>query len=938
MPAIPPYLKLAPIDAIEYFRQKSAIPTENWDEFEAEQHDFAYTVAGLTRADLLEAMRFLIEEAIAKGNSFETFNKQFDRLIARRGGELTPLPAGPDDWRKRITFETPIRRAYAAGRLKQMRDPDVVKARPFWQWSHGDSPKDPRPEHVELNKKVFPADDKFWDVAYPPCGYGCFAKGTPVATPEGWKAIDSVKAGDLVIGGSGNIQPVTAAHIVSYAGKVFRVISKGIGETLATPNHRFLTLRGWIRADHLQLGDILVQVPQLALVNIFVDDINQSNSTISDTGMTTPFQWKSANRNAFDSKLKLWQKDINPERRHPMIEKLTVIDPLQSHRFATSSARNIEEVEQFHDGMIAHLPSIAELLNRHFLLNVEEDQGFTSGYPLDLFNSLHDFRGYALSHAKLNPVDAIEQEYYTGNVYDLTVNEESSYCLRTGIVHNCKCRVFSLKKRQVEAMGLKVSTPPDPMTIAEKGFQRAPGTTPQTEREEVLQRGLERLSPDLRSRVEADLSQRGLLRNDSDRMDEPTRPGHTWVDDHTVKGGGYWRKGVKRPQKASSAQRSRKRQALLPERQIEDLTLKPVDDDRLLGSKIHPTDMENMQRMVEFGRQVFLSSRRQDQVDADALEGKLRVEEKLLREEAEQIAGKLMAANTDVYVGRVQEQNKHETEEFNQLEAEAKDLQEKHEILSDRLSDTIKKLIESKGKRLAILENTMLRLREEMAKTSPMKPSEVADHVSSIAIDDGMQEGSSLSLSVKSGKILGAMEQRNISRELTDIVDFIGAKPAVKRIYKESDLDGRAYTKSGGAEINVGNSINRGPQRFRQTLAHEIGHGYEIQNPLIYGAARAWRHKRSDSPVPIQINNLPGQADFSPEEYALHGRFMHPYAGKLYPSELQATEVVSMGLEMMTDESDMAKFYDTDRGHFFFTLGVIGALRSQQKNSQNKQP
>ena len=247
MPRIPEYLRLPPTEAVDYFRQKVPMPTEEWDQFEAEQHDFAYTVAGLTRADLLSAMQWLIGQALSEGNSFETFNNQFDRLVARRGWQPDPLPAGPADWRMRIIFETPLRRAYSAGRFVQMRSPEVIARRKFWQWKHGDSSQDPRPNHLALHNKVFPADSPFWDVAFPSCAYGC------------------------------------------------------------------------------------------------------------------------------------------------------------------------------------------------------------------------------------------------------------------------KCRAFSLRERQVEAMGLRVETPPDPYTIAEEGFQRAPGTTPQEERQEVLQRGIDRLSPALREQVEGDLQGRGLL-------------------------------------------------------------------------------------------------------------------------------------------------------------------------------------------------------------------------------------------------------------------------------------------------------------------------------------------------------------------------------------------------------------------------------------------
>ena len=46
---------------------------------------------------------------------------------------------------------------------------------------------------------------------------------------------------------------------------------------------------------------------------------------------------------------------------------------------------------------------------------------------------------------------------------------------------------------------------------AEKGFRRAPGTTSEGDREQVLQQGLDRLSPQLKAQVEADLQRRNLV-------------------------------------------------------------------------------------------------------------------------------------------------------------------------------------------------------------------------------------------------------------------------------------------------------------------------------------------------------------------------------------------------------------------------------------------
>lgn len=176
MPRRPAYLCLPPQEAIAYFRQKISIPTEKWDQFEAEQHDFAYTVAGLTRADLLEALQWLIDGAIADGTSFDDFVSQFRRSIARRGWSPEPLTASKDElkasYRMRTLFETPIRRAYGVGRLKQMRDPEMLKRRPYWQWKHRDSIV-PRPNHLALHNKVFRADNPFFDIAFPPAAFGC---------------------------------------------------------------------------------------------------------------------------------------------------------------------------------------------------------------------------------------------------------------------------------------------------------------------------------------------------------------------------------------------------------------------------------------------------------------------------------------------------------------------------------------------------------------------------------------------------------------------------------------------------------------------------------------------------------------------------------------------------------------------------------------------
>lgn len=155
--------------AVDYLQEKVPVPTEGWEQFEAEQHDHAFTVAGLTKVNLLEDLQKLVTKAIADGTDIEDFKKQFKSQIEDRGWSPKPLPAGPSDYRVRIIFETNVRRANAKGRREQMMR---VTGRPYWMWVWRDSPN-PRLHHQALDGKVFRSTDPFWRIAYPPCGFGC---------------------------------------------------------------------------------------------------------------------------------------------------------------------------------------------------------------------------------------------------------------------------------------------------------------------------------------------------------------------------------------------------------------------------------------------------------------------------------------------------------------------------------------------------------------------------------------------------------------------------------------------------------------------------------------------------------------------------------------------------------------------------------------------
>ncbi|HEX6827223.1 MAG TPA: Hint domain-containing protein [Nitrospiraceae bacterium] len=74
----------------------------------------------------------------------------------------------------------------------------------------------------------------------------CFSSGTPVDTPHGPMAIESVRVGDFVFTASG-IHPVTR----TYRSQVKRLLKLTLSngkELRCTPDHRFFTNQGWVKA------------------------------------------------------------------------------------------------------------------------------------------------------------------------------------------------------------------------------------------------------------------------------------------------------------------------------------------------------------------------------------------------------------------------------------------------------------------------------------------------------------------------------------------------------------------------------------------------------------------------------------------------------------------------------------------------------------------
>jgi len=155
------------IAAIEA-RTRRLIPTERWSDLMRSGHDRGFAVAGVMRADLLGDFASIIEQVGREGKSINWFREHFDELVGRYGWDYR----GERNWRSRIIYGTNLRSSYAAGRLAQLRDPELAKVAPYWMYRHGGS-SDPRLPHLAWDRLVLWRGDPWFDIHYPPNGWGC---------------------------------------------------------------------------------------------------------------------------------------------------------------------------------------------------------------------------------------------------------------------------------------------------------------------------------------------------------------------------------------------------------------------------------------------------------------------------------------------------------------------------------------------------------------------------------------------------------------------------------------------------------------------------------------------------------------------------------------------------------------------------------------------
>lgn len=118
---------------------------------------------------------------------------------------------------------------------------------------------------LSTGKGVGATDESF--PGPPPWHFNALPAGTAILTDQGYRPIEDIKAGDLVLTHRGRFRPVYATMAKRPNSRIVRCFHTDTGRILrATDEHPILTLgRGWQRADNIQAGDQVFEYPEQAV-------------------------------------------------------------------------------------------------------------------------------------------------------------------------------------------------------------------------------------------------------------------------------------------------------------------------------------------------------------------------------------------------------------------------------------------------------------------------------------------------------------------------------------------------------------------------------------------------------------------------------------------------------------------------------------------------
>jgi phage gp29-like protein len=179
-------------EAIRVFLDKEAVTRDVFDSMSKAAQRRAFTVARAANEEMVRTVKRELMRQLAIGADLADFGKNAVARFEAAGW----TPANPSH--VETIFRTNVISGYNGGRVRQMRQPEVLELRPFWQiMTVNDGPPRQRSSHQAVHGIVLAAADPFWQRATPPFGYNCRCRIRSISTNQGK---DVVRNGGSIAG------------------------------------------------------------------------------------------------------------------------------------------------------------------------------------------------------------------------------------------------------------------------------------------------------------------------------------------------------------------------------------------------------------------------------------------------------------------------------------------------------------------------------------------------------------------------------------------------------------------------------------------------------------------------------------------------------------------------------------------------------------------
>ncbi|WP_162165798.1 phage head morphogenesis protein [Campylobacter fetus] len=170
-----------PSAVVENLKSKKSELHFDYDEIMHDAHKRTFTVAKITKLDLLNDVKSSLEDAFKNGVKFNEWKESLKPTLQKKGwfGKTivqNPKTAEPKEIyvgsrRLKTIYNTNMRTAYAKARYESQ----IEGFGEYFRYT-AVLDKRTRPAHVKLHGTILPKTDPFWDRNYPPNGWNCRCK------------------------------------------------------------------------------------------------------------------------------------------------------------------------------------------------------------------------------------------------------------------------------------------------------------------------------------------------------------------------------------------------------------------------------------------------------------------------------------------------------------------------------------------------------------------------------------------------------------------------------------------------------------------------------------------------------------------------------------------------------------------------------------------